>query len=710
MAANGLLPKTFKHSHPDVNPQTRYPTITSLEVDSVAAIHEAIYRTILPNIHYGYRIGSLINKWGALQQHPDGEVDVVPNMNDEAAQELLKQEDGEAFQRMWYRSPIFLDEREGGKLGLASWLWADVGIVNAQKDGQRFQATGSVLFTYAPYWVMPESELERLSELEDLDDSSEPSWFAGIHGLCQESGTHHLVIYTGDCVVVGIFNATFDVIKFSTPLRVDIRHDGHYGYGMDGTGLNYTRPEEMDVCLFQVLTQVMADARASQVVHIPAPDAIVAARPPAIATLPFPFAPLTRNDHQPRASSTKAETEYSMRFSGRTKYHGPYPTHKEIRETVRQAKVAKEQKSNQTAAPAASAAVPRASRASAGTFRFFLHFVIIVESVPNAHLRILVEPPAISVHPPSSSSGGSLKRQRDDESTLLTPPQTGSPRTNSPHIGGSPAPYLRPRPTRSTRAMPTQNATAGPSRKRRISAAVTKTKGDEESSRPTKRTRTTGPAATAVVPAIVGNSANPVAGPSGTRQSARQAAKHGNSYAERQAKLADASDSKKRAELKEKAKAVKTAVAAPKRSAMIVIKVEEIDEDEDDESVYGSTNADDLMDVDVQPEPVAVVVPKAKRVAATTTTTKQTKKAVAVKESSKKAAVKAKAKAKGNAKAAVVGKSQGDGALISTNVRYVLRTRSIPVLATATNGEAEAAVVGGKGKGRAVPTRRTTRK
>ncbi|KAG8859533.1 hypothetical protein FRB96_004417 [Tulasnella sp. 330] len=662
MAANGLLPAIFKHSHPDVDADSGYLTIDPIEVTSIAGIHDAIYRTILPNLHYCQRVRDFINKWGILQQHPDGEVDMVPNMTDEAAEALLAVEKARACHRMWYRSPIFLDEEQDRKLGLASWLWADINIVQRQRAGERFEATGSVLFTYIPYWMMPEKELEALSALEDLDDPARPDWFAGIHASCQETGAHHLVIYTGDCVVIGVFNATFDGVLFSDTYRVDVRRSGGYGYGMDHkSGLEHTPPERMEICLVQLVTQVMTDAKASQIIAV-VPNATAGASTSAapMAALPFPVAPLARNDNRPAQHGTVAQIQQSMRFSRRVTIAAPYPSQKEIQQQIRQAaRVAQ-----QDAVASSSKAEPAVQLAS--------------------------EEPS----EPVASGSGSRKRARDDESTLPTPPRSNSP---------LPVPHAPPRSTRSTRTAPTRGAASRPSKRR---AVVDATRSMDELSRPAKRTRTTAPAPPAV----------PVAGPSSApRQSARQAAardaKNGNTHAERKVKLAEVSDSKKRRDIKTKAqgkgkgKDLKIAIPGPsKRTAMIVIKVEEVDEEEQDEA-----SVEDMMDVD-EPEsrPVVVVAaaavpPKTKAVVKKSSVVTRQKKMEAAAESSKKATVKSKTKV---AAATAVKKARSDGALTTGDVRYVLRTRSIPVLSKAGVSEVDEAVVG---KGRA-PLRRSARK
>ncbi|KAG8991252.1 hypothetical protein FRB94_012617 [Tulasnella sp. JGI-2019a] len=60
MVAVGLLPKTFEYSRPDVNPRSKSFAITSLNVNSLADIHKAIYHVTLANLHYGYRLRAFL--------------------------------------------------------------------------------------------------------------------------------------------------------------------------------------------------------------------------------------------------------------------------------------------------------------------------------------------------------------------------------------------------------------------------------------------------------------------------------------------------------------------------------------------------------------------------------------------------------------------------------------------------------------------------
>ncbi|KAG9024346.1 hypothetical protein FRB95_011627 [Tulasnella sp. JGI-2019a] len=171
-------------------------------------------------------------------------VDIAPGIDDLAAKDLLEREAGNASQQMWYRAPIFSDEEKNDSLGFASWLWADAGVVEALEGGQKFQASESVLFTFAPYWIMPKGEMDLLSDPDN--QRSKPDWLTGIHAFYQESGTHHVIVYNGDSTVLGIFNASFDEAKFSASLWVDVGKCGHFGYGTSDSGLGYISPEEID--------------------------------------------------------------------------------------------------------------------------------------------------------------------------------------------------------------------------------------------------------------------------------------------------------------------------------------------------------------------------------------------------------------------------------------------------------------------------------
>ncbi|KAG8986809.1 hypothetical protein FRB93_005151 [Tulasnella sp. JGI-2019a] len=578
MAANGLLPKIYRDSHPDIDPNSKSPVAAALKVNSISDIHNNVFDTILAGLHYDYRIYTLGCWLDMLEQHPHG-------TNNQAAKMLVEQE--EAFQRRWYPTPIFTNDEA---LGLASWLWTDARIMEALDAGHKFQQSGSVLFTYVPPWLMPRLEIQRLWHFKL--NNPKPAWLSGIYAFCQQTGTRHFVLYTGDSVIGGVFDPTFEVLKLLEEVRIDVGQAGYFRYKMNDTTQQL---EKLEVSLRQALIATMAEAESSEITPM---------------------------------SVSEAE---------------------------------------QAAAPALSpAATPHVTRA-----------------------------PAVRL---PSSSPPLLKRQRDDESSS----STSSPRS-------SPTPYIRPRSTRLTCAT-THNAAAGPSRQQR--AATTQAQSDEESSRPTKRTRTSPPADVAVVPAAVpvapaavptvpNNPAGPIDDPLSIRRTRRQA---GITYAQRQTKLADVSDSKKQADLKQKAKAVKSGPSNSKRRTIAATKEKAIDEEEDqsgDELANGGGPA--VVD---KPKPGVAPASKLKKVA--TISTKQTKKVVAVKESSKVATVKAgakkakaKAKAKAPAKTAVVAGASGNNDSTSPEKRYNLRDRPIP--------QAGPAVVSGRGGARASTTRRPPR-
>ncbi|KAG8998400.1 hypothetical protein FRB93_013772 [Tulasnella sp. JGI-2019a] len=431
---------------------------------------------------------------------------------------------------------------------MKSWLWGNIGTIKSINTGQRFETNESLLFTYVPRWVTPKSELDRLSK---VDTPSRPKWFAGIHQFCQESGTRHVVIYTGDYVVVAVFEDNFDTVKFFEPLRID-------------TGL------ESDVSIFQVIIEVMVAAECDGIIPIQA-----------VTEVPAP------------------------------------------------------------------AAVPQTTQMPA------------------------VQTPAVSAQPPSpSSSSGSLKRRREDEPTPPTSSRTG----------GLLTPPVRRRPAQPLWSVRTHNAVVGPSN---TTAAVVETPRDEEQSPPAKRARIiappAAPAATAPSPTITPTDDAPAApspaiaptdgapaggAPTGgaalppvARRSSR--ATSGITYAERQAKLAEAYDSKKRASLKKGAKVLK----ATRRSKVAVAEVVEAGEDG---PVYEPTDGGDAMEADV-PEPVVTPPRKAKKVSAATT---RVKKVSAVKTSAKMAVVQAKAKTSKP-------KTTNTAASDSTNVLHTLRSRKV---------------------------------
>ncbi|KAG9023070.1 hypothetical protein FRB95_013731 [Tulasnella sp. JGI-2019a] len=256
--------------------------------------------------------------------------------------------------------------------------------------------------------------------------------------------------------------------------------------------------------------------------------------------------------------------------------------------------------------------------------------------------------------PTTQPSPQSLKRQRDDEPTTAT---------TSPRSGGSPS-HVRHIPT------------VSPSRQRTAQRSTTPAATDEESAPPAKRTRVDIPPTptTTVVSVpptpILDNPVPPTAKPSPDRRPSRQATKPGNSYAERQAKLAEVSDSKKRADLKKKVKVAVATRAASNRSET------------------------GLGEVATSEAAVAATL-KAKKVAATMTG-KRMKKAAEVKESSKKATVKTKAKTKKAANS----RTQTAATSTSTVPRRSTHTQPtpVPVVGVGNGAEGAAAGVGSQGE------------
>ncbi|KAG8849726.1 hypothetical protein FRB96_000666 [Tulasnella sp. 330] len=326
LAMRDIIPIPSKHSFPDVSIKHGRLATSTIRVHSIDDIHKVIERKILPNLHYSHRLRSFLYQWGKLQYHPDHNLDLVPGMSDDAAGALLNGLDAGALQRKWSRTRIFKDEdkewKTGRKLGLASWLWCD-GAAMAQAQANNFErpaSTGSVLFTYIPEWFVSFEHLERFSK--ETPFHLRPSWFAAIHNACIDSGTRHLIVYTGPFVVIGIFNASFTSVAFSPPMPVDVSDE--YGYGVNSaTGLDLQDPERQPYYLVQVLSQVMFDAVAVADNNNNANMTTTAA---------FPSVPLASNNNAPLAAHRQLELiRHAMRFSVREAMMRSYPTLEEIR-------------------------------------------------------------------------------------------------------------------------------------------------------------------------------------------------------------------------------------------------------------------------------------------------------------------------------------------------------------------------------------------
>ncbi|KAG9004537.1 hypothetical protein FRB93_010314 [Tulasnella sp. JGI-2019a] len=308
-----------------------------------------------------------------------------------------------------------------------------------------------------------------------------------------------------------------------------------------------------------------------------------------------------------------------------------------------------------------------------------------------------VQPSAIRVEQPSPSH--SSKRQREDARTAPISPRASGSQT-----------HVRHHPTVSPSRQRVTRSTAG---------TVATTSTDEESSRPAKRPRAATPPTAvdptvavpavpalsaipaipaASVPTILDGPAPPTVNPSSPRRLSRQVANPENTYAARQAKLAEVSDAKKRADLKKKAKVIAATRTASKRPMTPA----------DDEGAHTA----DLVEV-ASPKPAASVASKTKK-AATVTTRKRAAKVVEVKNSSKMAAVKTKAKAKtaGNARAKTNNTSAPTVPRRSSRIEAALASAAEVVdeeEEEEEEEEAETASVNGKGKGQVVPPRRSAR-
>lgn len=168
MAAKGLLPQSMRHSHPDLDDNLK-PNTTPITVDSIPAIHEAIYRKILTNIHYNCRMRECFLQLGVLRPHEDTEVDFVPRMTDRQGLALLSELNRKAGEKMWHRVRMF-NEAINVNVGAAAWLWGNDPELEAAKASTANRCSGSVLFVYLPAWVLPEQEGGRF-ELLDMGGS-----------------------------------------------------------------------------------------------------------------------------------------------------------------------------------------------------------------------------------------------------------------------------------------------------------------------------------------------------------------------------------------------------------------------------------------------------------------------------------------------------------------------------------------------------------
>ncbi|KAG9009019.1 hypothetical protein FRB94_012656 [Tulasnella sp. JGI-2019a] len=272
LAAVGLLPTPYIKSFPDIDQDLR-PCTAPIEIKHekiVDSIHDAFYRTILPNIYYAYRIRQFFRLWGILQVHPDNETDLVPHLTDDEARALLVKLDAQALRKA--------------------------------------EGSGPVLFMHIPYWVMPEEDvLQEIHSIRQQGSMTAPRWFPSVHAACEAYGAHHFVVYTGELAIIGVFNADFTDISFANPERVDVGRNG-YGTGIGPDGLERMPLEGQRICLVQVTSQLMMDATES--LGTTAPQAAT----PLASAFKFNTTPLAQNEQPAGLSNEPSE---AMRFSRR---------------------------------------------------------------------------------------------------------------------------------------------------------------------------------------------------------------------------------------------------------------------------------------------------------------------------------------------------------------------------------------------------------
>ncbi|KAG8887689.1 hypothetical protein FRB98_009199 [Tulasnella sp. 332] len=299
MARNRVVPKPLLASQP----YFKYDPFLSL---SIRQKHGHIETCLLVNLHYSYRLRKLLQDWSALQSWENGVVDFLP---DQQTLALVEQEATTAMDITWQRLKIYENEME---LGLASWLWAGKGVADRAQSGETLDAQGSVLFTYAPPWIATKEILDDLCEHGELGPLNDPTWFSGMQATCQKFGARHLVIYTGEYLVVGAFSNDFTQVALSDPLMVAC--DDMYGEGVSMATNEMLSPfSNMDICLGQIVTQLMTSAQAaSSVAGVKAdlPASSSASQPP-LSKLPFP---LIWNVAAPVSCAPDGRTPLAIRF------------------------------------------------------------------------------------------------------------------------------------------------------------------------------------------------------------------------------------------------------------------------------------------------------------------------------------------------------------------------------------------------------------
>ncbi|KAG9031496.1 hypothetical protein FRB95_002684 [Tulasnella sp. JGI-2019a] len=312
MARIGMVPKPLPNSKPDFN----YDPVV---VTSAADVHKDIEARTLANIHYAFRLHALLYEISMLQKARHG---VMELEQDERVTALVEQEALTALHTKWRKTKIFSKEK---KLGLAQWLLADADVARNLEDGKRpAAATGAVLLAYAPYWMVGKETLENIEAPQGLPDPNAPTWFGGLRAACKRINVQHLLIYTGEFLVVGTFNIQFDAITLSPPLDTFCGYG--IGYGINATTGRVLRPfSSLNICLGQVVTQLLADAKANAAVPVSvdvrATNPIATRSPQApIQSPPFPLTDFVATSREP----TEVRTPFVMRCT-RPRHHAhPY--------------------------------------------------------------------------------------------------------------------------------------------------------------------------------------------------------------------------------------------------------------------------------------------------------------------------------------------------------------------------------------------------
>ncbi|KAG8887680.1 hypothetical protein FRB98_009190 [Tulasnella sp. 332] len=309
MARNRVVPKPLPASQPFFE----YDPFVSR---SIVGIHDHIETRLLVNLHYSYRLRTLLQDWSALQNWETGVINLLP---DEHTLALVEREATTATEMAWQRVEIYANAED---LGLASWLWASKGIADRAQSGEMLGATGSVLFAYTPHWIATQKVLKDLCEHGDMGSLDTPTWFSGLHATCRKLGARHLVIYTGKYLAIGEFNDDSRHVSLSEPLAVAC--GDKYGEGVNWVTNKMLLPfSEMDICLGQVVIQLMASARATPSVAAldTNPQASSSSSQLPLATLPFPFTPTVLI---PALGTSQPRPQFAIRFHDAKSRPAPY--------------------------------------------------------------------------------------------------------------------------------------------------------------------------------------------------------------------------------------------------------------------------------------------------------------------------------------------------------------------------------------------------